>query len=439
MDLNYIWDYLYYIVLNLALLRFLTFRLKRKYLWIWGIIILECIGYTLINMQTRTLGIIFTFGSYIIGTLVFYKEPIRQKMFIGIFILSCNMLTPVIGFFTSFGIYNLAVHTKFGGLISPYLVVEYISPILFFIEVCLIQFFIYKISKYEIIKGLSKDKKIRIYMLIIILIGIGIEVIPYFLQGYNLVSRPDIGAFWSIIVLLLLIIIIIMGVLIIINYQKKEVINKKNELNTKLNVLENHIENSTEIIEKKNIVLHDVKSHMSVIKSLVALGDEEEILNYINDLNDGILQIYENKVSGNLVVDSILIEKRKMCLEKDIKFNIECTVPKVIKIKYFDLSTILCNLIDNAIEENLRCAENTEKYIDISLKVVEGAFLIKIDNLSREKEALDSKVFKSSKQGNHGYGIKNIKTIVGKYDGVIKFSNENYKFTAMAYLSCLSE
>ena len=437
MNLDYMWEYVYYIIVNLGLLRFLTLKFEKKYTWIWGIIIVECIGFTIINPQSLIGGTIFSFGTYLLSVFLFYKEPIKQRMFIGVFILCCNMLTPVLSFFMTFGIYSLALHTVVGEFLNIRIIIEYISPITFLINIILVQIFIYKISRYEIIKGLAKDKKTRIYMSIIILLGFMTESIPYILKGHNIILKPQIGMYSSIIAILLLAIIIIMGFLIAINYQKQEVINEKIELDTKLNILENHIESNDKMIEKKNIVLHDVKNHMSVIKSMLALGDEEEILSYMNDLDEGISEIYKNKISGNSVIDSILLEKGIICKENNIRLDIECLIPSVIKIKQFDLVTIVASLLDNAIKENLENKEECEKYIHISINFIEDILMIKIENLTKDKNLIVDEEFIFSENKYKSYGIQKIRDIIKKYNGAIKFRNENYKLTITAYLSCI--
>ncbi|MGL5068740.1 MAG: GHKL domain-containing protein [Sarcina sp.] len=381
MIIEYIQEYAYIIILNLMMFKFLTWRFKKKHSKFILLTIVECIVFTLINMHSANWGNRFTFISYYLSVIVLYEEKFWKKIFTAFFVLRLELLVATITFFMTYGLYYLAKYTVFREVMGTRVVITYISPIMFIINLILMQIYLYKLNKVKVVKKILKDKKITIYIAIILLSEIAVSRIPYELLKNNTIYEPVKGSLYAAIGFLLLMVIVIFCVLIIINYQKKDVNLKVLELNTKVDALQEHIEINKSTEEKKNIVLHDVKNHINIIKDLVSEGDEEEALEYIEEFEGNFLKIYKNKFSGNPLVNSILVRKQKICEENNIKFNVDCKIPSKIQIKQFDLSTVLCNLIDNAIEENLRCEEIEKRYIDISIKLFEQTLLIKIINL----------------------------------------------------------
>lgn len=88
---------------------------------------------------------------------------------------------------------------------------------------------------------------------------------------------------------------------------------------------------------------------------------------------------------------------------------------------------ILGNLIDNAIEN---CSSNYIKQIKINIGEYQNNYYIKIQNSISKPILKNNPNLKSTKNNstNHGCGIKNITSLIKKYNGIIDFSEDNYFF-----------
>ena len=94
-----------------------------------------------------------------------------------------------------------------------------------------------------------------------------------------------------------------------------------------------------------------------------------------------------------------------------------------------DISIILSNLLDNAIESSLK-QEPVNRFIDIQMFKRMGMNNIIIRNY------IGTSVLRNNPQLNttnkddtgHGYGIKSIKKLVEKYNGDINITEENNYF-----------
>lgn len=87
-----------------------------------------------------------------------------------------------------------------------------------------------------------------------------------------------------------------------------------------------------------------------------------------------------------------------------------------------DICTIFSNIIDNAIEAVSLVEGN--KYIDISLRKHNNYLVISEKNPCKNKVTIVDNSIDSTKKdhGNHGFGLVNIKEVVGKYDWDVNLS-----------------
>ena len=93
-----------------------------------------------------------------------------------------------------------------------------------------------------------------------------------------------------------------------------------------------------------------------------------------------------------------------------------------------DISIILGNSLTNAIEacEGLR----KKKYIKLYMYMKGEYLIIKIKNSKKTDGFIDENSYETTKidKENHGFGLKNIKYIVDKYDGLLKIEQSKEEF-----------
>lgn len=187
--------------------------------------------------------------------------------------------------------------------------------------------------------------------------------------------------------------------------------------------------------ERVKEMYHDIKNHMICIRDLCESNDVEKVLNYI----DGIelrLKKYgvskQNFSTGNMIVDSILKNKKIECEEKSIDFKFNVNFSKNEFMEMIDICTIFSNIIDNSIEAcdkiNL---PDLEKKIKLESKYIDGFCIIVIENTKINKLKIKGNNFFTDKLdiSMHGIGLKNIKNTVEKYFGEVVIEHSENKFT----------
>ena len=167
---------------------------------------------------------------------------------------------------------------------------------------------------------------------------------------------------------------------------------------------------------------HDLKNHVTTLNML--LSDEEHgqerakqyLLEYVRQT----AALQEFVKTKNSVADAVLNAKLMYCKEQDIPAVI--SVDKNIRgLTQTELCCVLGNLLDNAIEAELKLSKAQRK-IEIKIVMIEEVLDILIRNRIAEPVLQDVQKVKNigtTKQDaeNHGFGLKNVREIVKKYDG----------------------
>lgn len=204
------------------------------------------------------------------------------------------------------------------------------------------------------------------------------------------------------------------------------------------------LENANEIIriDKENYKLlennemelrdlrHDIRKHMQIITQLKnnhSSNIESQLEKYIDNLQDTVNKITSVTYTGNEVLDSILNIKGRKAKIQNIKYFVKSNISANLMIHDMDITTILCNALDNAIEASGK-TEEAVIVIFIESNIEQVHFLI--ENTSKRVEFDDGEI-KTTKRDkkNHGYGLHSIKQCVKKYNGSMKISYDYGVFT----------
>lgn len=200
-----------------------------------------------------------------------------------------------------------------------------------------------------------------------------------------------------------------------------ELINERIKTNHK------SYENINEIHDKLKYIYHDLKNHMTCIKSY---DTKEEMISYINNLEYQITDFENFRCTGNKTLDIILGEKIYLCKKYNIEFEDNINISKLRFIQNTDICGIFANALDNAIEACICIDDEIEKRIEVKATYINGFSIIKfINSKANEINFIDDRI-QTSKDDNkiHGIGLASIKYIVSKYDGetIVNYSDNEF-------------
>jgi hypothetical protein len=198
-------------------------------------------------------------------------------------------------------------------------------------------------------------------------------------------------------------------------------------INERIKRTHKNYENINEIHDRLKYVYHDLKNHMTCIKSY---DTKDEIISYINNLEIQISDFENFKNTGNKTLDIILGEKIYICKKYNIEFEDNINISKLKLIKDTDICAIFANALDNAIEACMNIDNEIEKRIEAKATYINGFAIIKFINTKvNDIKFIDERI-QTSKDDNkiHGIGLASIKYIVSKYDGeiIVNYSENEF-------------
>lgn len=182
-------------------------------------------------------------------------------------------------------------------------------------------------------------------------------------------------------------------------------------------------------------IWHDLNNHILCMRSLAENRRYDELESYINLLSDKVSDNIFPVKSGNIILDALIADKYQKARKSGIYIEFEA-VNYNAALDEGDLCTVLGNLFDNAIEENVRSKNNDNRYIKLYISSADDKVTIRLKNpLCHEltlKDGLPSTV--KPDVTHHGIGLKNVRRICDKYNGELVWITENSMFEITARL-----
>ena len=170
---------------------------------------------------------------------------------------------------------------------------------------------------------------------------------------------------------------------------------------------------------------HDMNNHLYNIQMMNK--SSEDASDYIVSLQNELKEARKTIVSGNSLFDIIVDEKMNICKNKGIEFDIDVDSKNTGFIKNMDMSSILSNILDNAIEACDKMTSN-KKYIKLTSMWADDIFVIICENSKENvvKKIGDRFITDKLNKSEHGIGIKSVEKSVKNYDGnMMIFCDDN--------------
>ncbi len=191
--------------------------------------------------------------------------------------------------------------------------------------------------------------------------------------------------------------------------------------------------------ESRNILLHDIKNHLSAIASLAEQGKTTEVSDYITQIKSTLVATDFLQRCNDPILDLILYRTSRDCKEDGIRFYCDIRDCCNDYLDSPDKTALFSNLLSNAVEA---ARDSAEKEIDFSIRHSHGGkgIVITTENSCDTKPVIDSRGrYKTAKTnaGVHGLGLQSIARIVEKHKGLstMGYDDETGRFHHVIYLS----
>ncbi|MCM1188056.1 MAG: GHKL domain-containing protein [bacterium] len=231
-------------------------------------------------------------------------------------------------------------------------------------------------------------------------------------------------------------------------------------------LLEKHCEEVENMYRQTRGWRHDYHNHIQTMKGYLSMGETEKLGDYLDRLDEDLTTVDTVVKTGNVMIDAVLNSKLSLAKAKQIHVEAKAIVPPRLDVSDVDLSLIIGNLMDNAMEACLQIEEEERRFIRVYIDVMKGQLYLYVMNavqgrpekrhredfrreISREKgsrqggeprEERRPAEYRSSKAGiSHGFGLMRIDRVVARYKGYIDRQDEENVFATEILLPLMHE
>lgn len=184
-----------------------------------------------------------------------------------------------------------------------------------------------------------------------------------------------------------------------------------------------------ESVELGRRLRHDIRHHNAVIAEYVRRGQQEELLQYLQEYDRETDQGIPKTICANSAVNNILSAYTSKAQKEQIKVTLDVKLEKNLPVRSVDLVAILANVYENAIYacmDVMKQPDGRECFIHLKLKTKEKKLVISCSNTCIMGPVLKDGKPKADFTG--GVGISSIIRTAKKYAGEYDFKNDNGVF-----------
>lgn len=359
--------------------------------------------------------------------VLFYRDSIIRRIFWGFSYSIICLVAEQISFFIPVTLYKGAsLELLLGGTLRKPYTMLYLAMIAVFVLL------FHSIGNKDI--SLSPFQKVAYIFIAISGLAIGHYILRLTLESVDKFGDSSFSARLSLVDLFFIILFLVLMLYIYqLGYSKEENIRLLEE--QKIYELERTEFNSlSETTERLRNMKHDMQIYVDAINVLAKDKKWDELIAYTEQYHNTLATTQSAIATGNIAIDCILTAKLDYAEKHGIKTEYSIMAPENFPLDSVELSSLLGNIWNNSIEagERLIISDPTEHpYIYFYIKPYQNMILIHIENNYDGviKGSIDGDIL-SVKQGKeHGLGIRLVKELVEKADGVLQITSDNKIFS----------
>lgn len=181
---------------------------------------------------------------------------------------------------------------------------------------------------------------------------------------------------------------------------------------------------------------HDLHNHIEVLCHCLDEGDLGAARRYCQDLRGPVEEMAHTVWTGDPAVDHLITSKTAQAQALGAQTQVNVEFPRNTDIRGVDLTAILGNLLDNALEA-LAAAPADRRLLRLTIRRIQQTLIIKVENSYGQAPRRDQGALVSAKKDRtrHGWGLKSVQAAAERYEGVLQTDWADGVFRAVVTLS----
>lgn len=219
--------------------------------------------------------------------------------------------------------------------------------------------------------------------------------------------------------------------------ESEDMAKLKNQ-NGYLSIMAKQQEAMHEKIEQARRMRHDLRHFMILMNDFIQRKDMNGMKQYMLEYSTALSQHSWNHISycANDTVNAVAGYYLEMAEKEGVQTQFDCRISGELPLTAMEVSGILGNLLENALEACRRMPEEGQRYIRMSMRYEEGGFFILvIENSFSGEIRKKAERFISSKRNEPGIGLESVRNMIERAGGILKVEHENGVFRVNIFLS----
>ena len=182
------------------------------------------------------------------------------------------------------------------------------------------------------------------------------------------------------------------------------------------------------------IVRHDLRHNVKMLADLISRGEDEAAMQLISSLSYQIDATSVEHFAANPMIDAALAVYVQQARDKKIPIDIKIDLPDSFTAE-IDLSLVLCNLLENAIQAEER-EEEQLRGIRVRARTPNGSIFLSIENRCSHRVKLSAKGLPKGMRtsSEHGYGMRSVLLFAEKYNAEYYIEQKDGWFRILLHL-----
>ena len=171
---------------------------------------------------------------------------------------------------------------------------------------------------------------------------------------------------------------------------------------------------------------HDRRHFNNVLLELLEQGETGEAAALLKSHNQAV-HIIRRIYCENPAVNAAVSHYTGIAEQAGILTEITLDIPVELNVDTLELSMVVSNLMENAIQACERLDGGANRYLCFTCRSV-GRLMLELENPCTEDTTLDENGFPVAHEDGHGVGSKSVAAFAKKYDGELIYKIENGVF-----------
>lgn len=177
---------------------------------------------------------------------------------------------------------------------------------------------------------------------------------------------------------------------------------------------------------------HDARHHNALLLEYLSEGNVASAKEYLEANQQALADSRLTEYCKNAVANAVLRIYRRECETYGITYEVMADIPEKLPLAEPETAALLSNLLENAVTASRPLAPN-ERSIAVTASVEDGSLKVEIVNRADAPVSFVEGMPQTTRPGG-GTGTKSAASIVEKYGGMLRFSQNSTHFTAQFIL-----